>query len=266
MSNYVDMNYKLIYDNIIENRKCNIPEKCYTENHHIKPISLGGINRKSNVVKLTAREHFICHYLLTKIYPIYSFEWQKMNHAFMFMKGNNIIQYRYFNSRLYEYSKCIFSKMMREKQLKEKNTQYNTRWISNIELKKDKKIKNGDIIPEGWVLGRKKWKCYHLCPVCEEEVFNYNECCSRKCSNILRCNRLKSGEIKKGGFKSGSYKHSDESKEKLKHSRNKGKNNPMYGKRFIFNPDSKKLKVVLKEEPTPKGWEDGMKNWYNEKF
>jgi hypothetical protein len=37
---------------------------CYTEKHHIIPISLGGIN--SDVVCLTAREHYICHLLLTK--------------------------------------------------------------------------------------------------------------------------------------------------------------------------------------------------------
>jgi hypothetical protein len=39
----------------------------YTENHHIVPTSLGGANTKSNKVKLTAREHFICHFLLVKL-------------------------------------------------------------------------------------------------------------------------------------------------------------------------------------------------------
>jgi hypothetical protein len=40
----------------------------YTETHHIIPRSLGGDNSKENLVKLTAREHFICHFLLTKMY------------------------------------------------------------------------------------------------------------------------------------------------------------------------------------------------------
>ena len=43
----------------------------YYEAHHILPKSLFPlwINRKSNKVLLTAREHFFCHQLLTKIYP-----------------------------------------------------------------------------------------------------------------------------------------------------------------------------------------------------
>lgn len=39
----------------------------YTEKHHIIPKSLGGTNKKENLVSLTAREHFICHWLLTKM-------------------------------------------------------------------------------------------------------------------------------------------------------------------------------------------------------
>jgi len=41
----------------------------YFENHHILPKCLGGLNIPSNLVLLTAREHFIAHKLLTKIYP-----------------------------------------------------------------------------------------------------------------------------------------------------------------------------------------------------
>lgn len=39
----------------------------YTENHHIVPKCLGGSNKKDNIAKLTPREHFICHRLLTKM-------------------------------------------------------------------------------------------------------------------------------------------------------------------------------------------------------
>lgn len=39
----------------------------YTEKHHIIPCSLTGSNKKDNIVALTAREHFICHWLLTKM-------------------------------------------------------------------------------------------------------------------------------------------------------------------------------------------------------
>lgn len=58
--------YTRWYYNIINNAITNTREG-YTEKHHIIPKSLGGSNDKTNIVKLTAREHFICHMLLTKM-------------------------------------------------------------------------------------------------------------------------------------------------------------------------------------------------------
>lgn len=56
------------YNNIVANAKSRILDKSiYTENHHAIPKSLGGGNDKSNLVRLTAREHFICHMLLVKM-------------------------------------------------------------------------------------------------------------------------------------------------------------------------------------------------------
>jgi hypothetical protein len=66
------MNYPKIYNEIIENAKFENHLKykgVYYENHHIVPKCLGGSNEKDNLVLLTAKEHFICHKLLVKIYP-----------------------------------------------------------------------------------------------------------------------------------------------------------------------------------------------------
>ena len=41
--------------------------KTYTESHHIVPRSLGGSDEPDNLVNLTAREHFVCHWLLVKM-------------------------------------------------------------------------------------------------------------------------------------------------------------------------------------------------------
>jgi hypothetical protein len=41
----------------------------YCEWHHVIPRCLGGLDTESNLVKLTAREHFIVHKLLCEIYP-----------------------------------------------------------------------------------------------------------------------------------------------------------------------------------------------------
>lgn len=66
--------YKVIYQQIIrkarERKKSNPlnPEHICIERHHVKPRCLGGGNSKRNVVELTAREHFICHWLLYKVY------------------------------------------------------------------------------------------------------------------------------------------------------------------------------------------------------
>jgi hypothetical protein len=63
------MNYEKHYNNLIETRK-NRPliDGEYYENHHIIPRSMGGTNDKENLIKLTAREHFIAHWLLWRIH------------------------------------------------------------------------------------------------------------------------------------------------------------------------------------------------------
>jgi hypothetical protein len=62
------MNYDKIYNQIIERAK-NRKLEGYKEKHHIIPKCLEGNNDESNLVDLTAREHFICHKLLCYIYP-----------------------------------------------------------------------------------------------------------------------------------------------------------------------------------------------------
>ena len=62
------MEYERIYNSLIERGKNRILE-CYTEKHHIIPKCVGGSDVKENLVKLTAREHFLAHKLLVEIYP-----------------------------------------------------------------------------------------------------------------------------------------------------------------------------------------------------
>lgn len=62
------MNYTKIYNEIIERGKTR-KIKGYKERHHIVPKCVGGKNTKENLVELTAKEHFICHKLLTEIHP-----------------------------------------------------------------------------------------------------------------------------------------------------------------------------------------------------
>jgi hypothetical protein len=64
---FIDNKYTTTYYSIISNAKSRVLENTYTEKHHIIPKSLGGDNSDANLVTLTAREHFICHRLLTKM-------------------------------------------------------------------------------------------------------------------------------------------------------------------------------------------------------
>jgi hypothetical protein len=63
---FIDNKYTRWYYNIVSNAQFRITSE-YTEKHHIVPKSLGGVDSKENLVKLTAREHFICHMLLVRM-------------------------------------------------------------------------------------------------------------------------------------------------------------------------------------------------------
>jgi hypothetical protein len=71
------MNYKKIYDQIIENsiKENRVKNKLTLyEKHHIIPKSIGGTNNKNNLVLLTPKEHYICHKLLVEIYKLTIYE------------------------------------------------------------------------------------------------------------------------------------------------------------------------------------------------
>ncbi len=67
MSIFTENKYTKWYNKIIENAKKFGTRNEYTETHHIIPKCLGGSDDASNLVKLSAREHFLCHWLLVKM-------------------------------------------------------------------------------------------------------------------------------------------------------------------------------------------------------
>jgi len=89
---------------------------CYVEKHHIVPRSLGG-GSNINIVCLTAKEHFICHILLTKF--TVGKDKSKMVWAVMCFKDKN--KDRYVNSYLYAQSK-LHIKHTEEAKIKMSNT------------------------------------------------------------------------------------------------------------------------------------------------
>lgn len=62
------MNYALAYQRLIAHAQQRVCVNGYVERHHILPKALGGSDDSSNLVALTAREHFIAHMLLARMY------------------------------------------------------------------------------------------------------------------------------------------------------------------------------------------------------
>lgn len=104
------MKYEKIYSQIIERAKHRVLEG-YKETHHITPRCMSGTDEKDNLVDLTAREHFICHLLLTRIYP----EHKGLRLAIWNMcNAKRIYQGRYKpNSRLYEMIRTEYRELIK---------------------------------------------------------------------------------------------------------------------------------------------------------
>lgn len=96
------MNYERVYLRLINAAKSR--NNCgYTEKHHIIPKAHGGTNDPENIVALTAREHFLAHWLLVKVYKS-----PAMARAFRLLTDTNKKR----RGRNYEYAKQSYAKTM----------------------------------------------------------------------------------------------------------------------------------------------------------
>ncbi len=138
---FIDNKYTHIYNSIIKKAKLENRRKSkkeYFEEHHILPKSIfpeySNLRKfKHNAVLLTAKEHFICHLLLTKmIHP--SIERNKLLLAFEYM---NNIKGRKINSLLYSKIRTELAKIYSERSSGNKNPMYgksavkNSTWYTN---------------------------------------------------------------------------------------------------------------------------------------
>jgi hypothetical protein len=250
------MNYKLIYAKIIHHRKNNpLTKETYGEVHHIIPRALGGLDDKSNLVKLSYREHFVCHELLLKFIPNNTKAYNKMLCAYNMMCDMKAKRSLKINSKLYEKWRkefCIrIGQLNSQKQIGIKNSQFGKMWVTNgIEnLKIDKK----ENIPEGWKAGRMStiiritdgitcksisnkndipigW--YIKVPI---EYLNINDGIKNK--KILKTETIPEGWIE-GKIKTKNTKHK------------------------IWITNGTESKCILKTETIPDGWKKGRINSY----
>ena len=111
------MTYSAVYCALISKRLKNpiTKDDCYVEQHHIIPKSEGGLDEPDNLVNLTAREHYIAHLLLAKIYKDFkmyaAIRWMKIGQSKLH-KGQRGFR---FNSRLFEKMKLEYDNRNRGK-------------------------------------------------------------------------------------------------------------------------------------------------------
>ena len=119
---FINNKYTRTYYEIIENaRSRTLPDDVYTERHHIIPQSFyksrsktgwldGDYNSKTNLIRLTSREHYICHRLLTKMTE--GIALYKMANA-MRRFAHSPKTKQFVNSRTYEHISKLQSKVMK---------------------------------------------------------------------------------------------------------------------------------------------------------
>lgn len=180
------MNYKRIYDQLIERARNRIPEG-YVERHHIIPKCMGGDDSNENLVALYPEEHFVAHALLLKCYKHTEHRYSLAKACSMMVVDNNY-RNRRSKRKLYGWLKREHASAMAETQKGEGNSQHGTMWICNVELQQNKKVPKDSTIEEGWVKGRNKWvKHVYQCKICSCEIESKHKryfCNNHKPNNV----------------------------------------------------------------------------------
>ena len=282
------MDYLRIYNELIEKRKKEIlsKENCdYFEIHHIKPRSIYPylVNDKENLVALTAKEHYFAHHLLKEIYKKQygdnSDEYWRLFNAFWLM--SHAKRYTFISAQRYEALRKEINDFWSDKNK-----------TKEIRLKMSKAKKGKPSPKKGIPLSEEQKEKLRLANLgkkqseetkrkrLETRIKNGNNKLSEEHKQILRQSRLGSKHTeetkerirqKKLGFR-----HTEETKQKISknNARNrlgkplseetkkkisenkKGDNNPHFGKKWIFNPNTNH-RICVREDEMQKYIEDG---------
>lgn len=144
------MDYLKIYNNLIQKAIITPSTEEYKEKHHIIPICMGGKDTKENIIPLSARQHYIAHRLLYKIYGN-----SKLAHAWFSMcrigKGQSS---RLVNSRTFSYAKNAHIKELKKNTLGELNHFFGKKHTEETKNKISKNLKGKKIWSDS---GKKSW-------------------------------------------------------------------------------------------------------------
>lgn len=198
---FIDNKYTSVYYNIINKAKSRIIAiDIYTERHHIIPKSLNGTNNSTNLVILTAREHFVCHWLLTKM--VTDKNKIKMIYALYCMQCATIDQQRYFNKITSRVFARLKGKLIMSDETKQKLRLANLGKTASNETKQ--KLKNKIISSET----RNKISQAHQGKIVSAET-------GRKISAAKKGKRLTEVHKTKLSVARSGSKHTQDSKSKL---------------------------------------------------
>lgn len=282
------MDYSRIYNELIEKRKKEIlsKENCdYFEIHHIKPRSIYPdlVDDKENLVALTAKEHYFAHHLLKEIYKKQygdnSDEYWRLFNAFWLM--SHAKRYTFISAQRYEALRKEINDFWSDKNK-----------TKEIRLKMSKAKKGKPSPKKGIPLTEEQKEKLRLANLgkkqseetkrkrIETRIKNGNNKLSEEHKQLLRQSRLgkKLSEETKERIrqKKLGFRHTEETKQKISKNnarnqlgkplseetkkkiseRKKGDNNPHFGKKWMFNPNTNH-RICVREDEIQKYIEDG---------
>jgi len=156
ITTFLDNKYTKWYLNIIQNATINQRNKPY-ETHHILPRCMGGNNDLSNLIRLTPREHLICHILLTKMVPTGTTESYKLHKAIMSMNRQSESQSRILNTKLIANAKIRYLQQHSKNMSGKGNPMFGMIWISNPEKQVCLRIQKSELskfLDDGYIQKR----------------------------------------------------------------------------------------------------------------
>lgn len=256
------MNYKRIYDQLIQKRRvtpANL-EYQYTQTHHIVPRSIdpSKAKDKNNLVILSFRQHYVAHALLVKITKTEKdkSKYYKMIHAFRAMHklyNRRQIKCDYISSTLLAKWKEQRIKFIKQSGCYkgEKSNNYNKIMIYNPITKEMKQINKDQQIPEGWQKGKSQ-----NCVRRGQQSFNYG---TRWIYNpvTLQQKLIKKEEQLPQGWQ---YGVSPLKRQKMKQKYSA----PTKGKMWIYNIITFQNKLIFKDQKIEQGWQKGRKLYYKQ--
>ena len=247
------MNYYKIYKSLIQKRLKDPAhlEVEYTEKHHIIPRSIDHSKEydPNNLVILTAREHFIAHALLVKIYKQRNDKdkWYKMLCAFDAMSKlygsirNPELRYKNkSNSKLYAIWKIELSKYIKESGCRKgiNAACYNKRVYHNKNTNEIKYFNKKEKPSEEWIKGTGL-----RVQSCLNKIWIYNTVTNEQ--KYIDKNKLESFLKENPNYIKGMAPTSKTHVQQY---------NPSDGKKWITNLKLKISKIIPKNESIPKGW------------